>query len=208
MTVWMTSDLHLGHRAVAYDRRYGSWPEDRSLVTDEDVKWHDQTLADNWDALVKPEDTVWVLGDNVINAKHLDEMVAWISARPGYKHAILGNHDPAHPMHVDSIKYEGHYRKVFKSVGIHRKRKIMGQYVHLSHFPYDGDGAKEDRAQQWRLPNLGTPIIHGHVHSKVKMTEATYVPGQGSLKPTKQIHVGLDAWDLKPVALDEIGALL
>ena len=35
----------------------------------------------------------------------------------------------------------------------------------VSHFPYSGDHSEESRYDQWRLPDFGVPIIHGHTHS-------------------------------------------
>lgn len=203
--LWFTSDLHLGHRAVAYDRRYGGWPKDRSLITPEDVTWHDTMLAENWDAVVDKDDVVWVLGDLIANPNSLTMALEWIEARPGVKHLILGNHDPAHPMNRDGWKWLYRYRPAFASVQQSARRRIDGQEVLLSHFPYMGDGdGKGDRDQQWRLLNLGVPILHGHVHSKHVITHSC-VPG-GNL--VKQIHVGLDAWDYTPVSLDQVVGLL
>lgn len=214
MGVWFTSDLHIGHRAVAYTRRYGAWPEDRSLVTPEDVEWHDALLAGCWDSVVKPDDVVWGLGDLIANPKSLPAALEWIKARPGRKHWVLGNHDPAHPMHSESHKWENQYRDAFESVGIVRKRYVPlpdggRQSVLLSHFPYRGDSdGKEDRCTQWRLPNEGLPVLHGHVHSKEKVIGAIYSPTPGKIDRALQIHVGVDAWDFGPVSLEEVGELL
>ena len=69
-------------------------------MLDQDDVWvpdtllHDMTLAENWDAVVKPEDTVWILGDLSINSgKHV---APWIAERPGTKHLVSGNHDKTH----------------------------------------------------------------------------------------------------------------
>lgn len=211
MTVYFTSDLHLFHRAVAYDRRYGGWPKDRSLVTSEDVVWHNNLLAERWDATVRPDDVVWVLGDLIANNKFLTDALEWVNNRPGTKHIVLGNHDPAHPMHSESHKFEDAYRTAFKSVGTMRKRTVVlgdgsKQTVMLSHFPYEGDGdGSAEREIQYRLRNQGLPILHGHTHSKNKVTGACPDLLTG---PSKQIHVGLDAWDYTPVPLEAVVELL
>lgn len=213
MSVFFTSDLHLYHRAVAYARRYGDWPQDKSLVTPEDVAWHNDMLAERWDTVVRKDDIVWLLGDLVVHSGHLLKALDWINDRPGRKHIVLGNHDPAHPMHVESYKWEAEYRSAFESVGIARKRKIpmvdgSRQTVLLSHFPYvgDGDSKAEDRDVQWRLRNEGLAVLHGHVHSKEKVTYA-YFPDPAD-DPVAQIHVGPDAWDYTPVPLEQIVELL
>ena len=70
----------------------------------------------------------------------------------------------------------------------------------MSHFPYDGDHVEGgDRATQWRLHDEGVILLHGHTHSadRVSLSRAG----------TTQIHVGLDAWGLRPVALGQALAL-
>ena len=211
MTVFFTSDPHIGHRAVAYQRRYGSWPSDRSLVTPEDVEWHDALLAERWDAAVGKDDIVWVLGDLVANPKHFDTALEWIAARPGTKNLVLGNHDPGHPMHRDSHKWQRRYLDAFESVQQSARRYIplpdgSRQEVLLSHFPYDGDNGTEGRHTQWRLRNEGVAILHGHVHSGEQLTYVSYGP-QGVLN-TAQVHVGVDAWNMTPVSLEQVADLL
>lgn len=62
------------------------------------------------------------------------------------------------------------------------------------------DHTATPRYEQWRLPDMGTPLLHGHTHSAEKVsTSALTAP---------QIHVGVDAWGLRPVALKEIVELL
>jgi calcineurin-like phosphoesterase family protein len=213
MAVWFTSDLHLGHRAVAHQRKFGDWPEDKHAVTQEVVDWHDDMLARAWDSKVQTSDLVWVLGDLLISRAYLPEALNWIDARPGVKHLILGNHDPAHPMHREAHKYQKSYFRAFESVQMAARRKIhmpdgSTQQVLLSHYPYVGDGERhrdEDRDTQWRLSNEGLPILHGHTHTTEKVTVAA-APGGGPA--ALQIHVGLDAWGFAPVSLDEIVTVL
>lgn len=209
MTVWFTSDLHLFHRAVSYQRRYGSWPADRSLVTEDDVAWHNTTLAENWDRVVRRDDTVWVLGDLTANDKNIHDALDWIRQRPGAKHFIAGNHDPCHPMHRDAHAWQsvymtdsrdGQYRKAFYSVQAFAKRvvKVDGGKLtlRLSHFPYEADHpGKESRFDEYRLrPVNDALLLHGHTHSSSFLTSPT------------EMHIGVDAWDLTPVSLDTITA--
>jgi calcineurin-like phosphoesterase family protein len=69
----------------------------------------------------------------------------------------------------------------------------------LSHFPYfgDGEGSRDtpERYSQYRLPDMGEWLIHGHVHDPIRLRG-------------KSIHVGVDAWNLAPVHLDEIVKLI
>lgn len=221
MTVFFTSDHHIHHRAMAWMRKYGEWPKDRSLITPELVDWHDDMLADAWDSVVRKDDTVWVLGDLVANSSSVKRGLAWMRDRPGDKHFVTGNHDPAHPMHEGSHIWRATYlaaddfgQVAFKSLQEFDRRKIhlsdgSKQEVLLSHFPYTGDGeGREDRCDLYRMRDEGLPILHGHVHSKQRVTYDTDSLVTSFRGDVKQIHVGVDAWDFKPVSLEQIVTLL
>ena len=67
----------------------------------------------------------------------------WVKARPGHKHLVLGNHDPAHPMYSDCHKWERSTTGVRQRWGgPARKIRLPGgtvERVLMSHFPYHGD---------------------------------------------------------------------
>lgn len=178
--IWLTSDQHIGHRMVAGLRGYG-----------DDIDAHDARLAAEWDQRIRPDDQVWVLGD--LTGRRGDEQrgLDWIAARPGTKHLIAGNHDSCHPLHSHAHKAQRQYLEAFESVQQSGVRKIAGHKVLLSHFPYDGPHADHTllaRYPEWRFPDHGQWLLHGHTHSPV--------PQHG-----RQLHVGVDAHDLAPVSL-------
>lgn len=219
MAVWFTSDLHIGHRLVARLRRAQFVVDGFSDLTDEEVVlWHDTLVASGWDSAVEPDDIVWVLGDISVGGTSAQVgALNWIMERPGHKHLIAGNHDGCHPMHRDSHKWLPRYLDgPFESVQQSATRNIPlpdsgRQRVLVSHFPYEGEGDRSpDRFTQWRLRDEGLPVIHGHVHSEKKLTLSSHQhPAPwGLYSPAKQIHVGLDAWDLNLVSLEQISELL
>ncbi|WP_280476052.1 metallophosphoesterase family protein [Nocardia farcinica] len=179
--VWFTSDLHIGHTNVARSRAF------------RDVADHDQALAESWDRLIGPRDQVWVLGDISLGG-HRAEAAAlqWILGRPGIKHLVAGNHDGCHPMHREAHREQRVYLEAFASVQQTAVRRINGHRVLLSHFPFrddpDGDHTPEIRYPEWRMPDTGQWLLHGHTHSPL--------PIRG-----RQIHVGVDAHGLRPVPL-------
>ncbi|AYN58547.1 phosphoesterase [Arthrobacter phage Liebe] len=187
--VFFTSDLHLGHALVAGLRGF------------DDVADHDAAIAENWRRVVGPKDIVWVLGD--LAASSPSRALDLIRSLPGEKHLVLGNHDPAHPMHRDAYRRQWPYLAgnggAFQSVAASARRRIQGQEVLLSHFPYDRDRG-ETRYAQWRLPDLGVPLLHGHTHGTERLSR--------SARSTPEIHVGVDAWDLAPVPLETVAGLL
>lgn len=178
--IWFTADLHLGHKLVAGLRGFG-----------EDTDAHDDTLAQRWDYLVRPQDQIWVLGDLCIGrGRSHTASLEWIAARPGIKHLIFGNHDSGHPMHSEAHKVQGQYLEVFASAQIAGVRKIGKQKVMMSHFPFAADHTEVARYPEWRPQKTGQWLMHGHTHSGV------------AVKPnSREIHVGLDAHALAPVPL-------
>ena len=109
-----------------------------------------------------------------------------LATLPGTKRLILGNHDPAHPMYRDSHKHMAMYYPTFDSVQLHARKSVGGTRVLMSHMPYSGDHSETDRFEQWRLPDLGEPLIHGHTHH-------WYALSQSSTN-TLQINVAWEAW--------------
>lgn len=189
MNTWFTSDLHIGHKLVA---------EIRGFSTTAD---HDNTLARNWDDVVSAEDIVWVLGDiSAGGSAGQQTALRWIAERPGVKHLVSGNHDGCHPHRRDAHKWVNKYGGAFQSVAAAARRRIDGQEVLLSHFPFTGDHTEVQRYDQWRLHDLGTAVLHGHTHQEHKVTF--------SALGTAQIHVGVDSWEYTPVNLDQLAQLL
>lgn len=84
MSIYAISDLHLslsGHKPM--DIFGDIWRN------------HPQRIAENWDAMVKPEDTVLIAGDNAWAIRFEDARpdLEYIAQRPGRKIMIRGNHD-------------------------------------------------------------------------------------------------------------------
>jgi calcineurin-like phosphoesterase family protein len=177
--VWFTSDEHFGHRMVAGLRGF------------DDVDAYDEAVIRNWNSRVAPGDQVWLLGDVTLGKSEK----AWrrVDRLNGTLHLILGNHDAPFGANRDASRHHAEWREHFASIAPYARRKLEGQDVLLSHFPYDGDHSETDRYTQFRLRDEGLPVIHGHVHSTGQVTR--------SKKGTLQIHVGLDAHGLAPVSL-------
>lgn len=200
--VFYTSDLHLGHNLVAGKRGFTTLEEDSYEVRDgygesfqspldsvemPDPDSHDAWLAQRWDSQVKPGDTVFVLGDISINGGQ--HALDWIRARPGNKVLVAGNHDPVHPQHRTAQKKFALWTNYFEMITPFMRRKLAGISFGMSHYPYaswgDGPergGAVTSRHNQWRLPDMGMPLLHGHTHGPERDHDNMF-------------HVGVDAWD-------------
>lgn len=191
--VWFTSDLHFGHKMVAGLRGF------------EDPDVHDAVVINSIVQVVRPGDALWILGDFSASNQGWDKAVsAMTQIRDRVEgvqiHAVAGNHDEFHPMHSKAAKALRIASGVFDTVQQTATKRMGGQRVLLSHFPYSGTGSDhgEERYTQWRMPDLGMPMVHGHTHNK---DQVMHLSDNG----TPQFHVGWDAHRV-PVDINTITA--
>lgn len=194
MAIWFSSDTHLLHRLVAEHRGFSGSEE------------HDETVIARWNATVRPGDLVWHLGDvGLGNETRVLEQAARLNGR---KQLVTGNHDPCWPGHRDARKHQRRWLEVFESVQAFAKIRLDGRTVLLSHMPYDGDHVGEDRHTQFRLRDEGAWLLHGHTHQPDRLgpyprflSVASAGGPFGEAQPRgRQVHIGLDAWDLRPAS--------
>ena len=187
MNIYITSDLHLGHEKVAKLRGFNS------------VQAHDELVINRWNCHVRGNSPiVYVLGDVMMGDR--DRGRKLLKCLRGELHLILGNHDRAAPNNKNGHRHIEAMGDAWASVTTSASISYNGQKFLMSHYPYDGDSQEESRFDQWRLRDLGTPLLHGHVHSDEVVTYSNL--------GTPQFHVGLDAWKLAPAPLSHIGTLL
>ena len=192
--VWFSSDTHFLHAMVARLRGF------------ESSEAHDGAVIERWNHIVRPDDLVWHLGDvGLGNETRVLEQAARLNGR---KQLITGNHDPCWPGHRDSRKHQRRWLEVFESVQAFAKVRLDGRLVLLSHFPYEGDHTTEERATQFRLRDEGEWLSHGHTHQQNRLglnprylTIMGATDGEGITSTRgREVHAGLDAWDLAPVS--------
>jgi calcineurin-like phosphoesterase family protein len=183
--MFFTSDMHFGHRNII---EYCQRPFDS-------VDEMNEALIENWNKVVGPNDTVWVLGDVAMGK--IAETLPLVSRLNGRKALVYGNHDRM----FDPKKY-GRWKKEYQDVGfleICKEAYIhvpgLEQKVALNHFPYTGDSHDEDRYTDHRPTDNGMWLLHGHVHDAWK-------------RNGRQINVGSDVWDYTPVHIDQIVELM
>lgn len=171
MSVYYCADLHFSHRLVAGHRGFG-----------DNTDAHDAEIIERWSGIVRDDDIVYVLGDLAVS--NPTRALAILSELPGRKRLIEGNHEAGASLHRDAprLRRKFGYDDVFEWMSPYGKRRIAGQEVLLSHYPYVADHSDEPRYAQFRLPNLGAWLLHGHTHSTAIRTSE------------REIHVGWDAW--------------
>lgn len=184
MNIYFTSDPHYWHLRINELAR-------RPWSTVEDMN---EGLIARYNSVVGPEDWTYILGDFAFGLGtegHL-EIVQRLN---GIKILIPGNHDRCHPMDKRAVAQRDAYlRAGFDDVTPPIMRKeIGGQWVWLSHFPYDGDSHDGDRFTEWRVADDGSWVVHGHTHGKW-------------LQRGRQIDVGVDANNGYPVPEKDIAA--
>ena len=185
---YFIADLHIGHENVA-KRRF-----DSQLPAHESVAVQTEIIFDRIAELTKNDD-LWILGD-LTNGSRADEkillrMLAELKVSkqgPRSLHLIAGNHDSVSPIHRRSHNKQKEFLEVFDSVQHFAKLTFNKEEVLLCHFPYanlgDGPGRPyPGRYTEYRLPNKGLPLIHGHTHQSTPHTRTrTFIP-QDFLRP-------------------------
>lgn len=168
--IWLTSDLHFCH-----DREFIYGPRGFKNVFD-----MNDTIVENWNAVVEPDDDVYVLGDLMLNDNFLGSKL--IKSLKGNIHIILGNHD------TDTrVKLYDHFYNVVE-ITYATILKYNGYHFYLSHYPtYTAN--LDDRGLKHALLNL-----YGHTHQNTNFFED---------RPY-MYHVGLDSHNCKPILLDDI----
>lgn len=137
MKIWITSDLHLNHENII---KYCNRPFNS-------IEEMNNTLIDNWNNVVAPEDVIICLGDFCLGQK--SNVEKFVSRLNGNKLLVIGNHDRA----TEEFYRTAGFRKAVKKMDamIYKDVPIL-----FSHCPVE---LKED----------GNVVnIHGHLHWKDK----------------------------------------
>ena len=113
--IWFISDMHFGHANIM---RYEGRPF-------KNVDEMNEFMLNRWNALVKPNDIVFILGDILFGGSELFENI--FSKLNGKKYLIKGNHDYKN--------YREKYTQYFEEVHSKMFISIDGQAIILNHEP-------------------------------------------------------------------------
>lgn len=201
MAIFVISDPHFQHKLVSGLRGFAT-PEE-----------HDEEVIRQHNKIVKPEDTVYILGDITFsaNGKGWAHNLGLVDRMNGIKHMVCGNHDRCSPTFNHGYKHQKEFMKHFESVSEFIRISHDGKPVYLSHYPYDTtddafrypgeeSASNKDKYSQYHLRDEGHLIIHGHTHTSTMVTK--------SALGTLQVNVNLESTDLKPVLLGDIARTL
>jgi calcineurin-like phosphoesterase family protein len=170
-----TSDLHFHHPFVAGLRGFSSAGE------------HDGVILENFNKGTRDDDLTYIAGDFALDWKGVDHILAQLRGR---LILIEGNHDIMSSVHRNGWKHRAAWTGPgkFEAIVAYLPRRCAGMEFLISHYPYTGDHTGADRYTQFRLRDEGKWLLHGHTHSREKLSDHP-----------RQIHVGVDAWNLAPV---------
>ena len=168
MAMYFTADTHFGHDNII---KYCKRPFHCAAEMDE-------TIFANWTALVRPEDTVYHLGDVAFGSEEaVARAVERIKRLPGRKLLIPGNHDHRYPELLAQAFDEvlPPLWEVTATAGGESAR------IALCHYPL----------LTWKGAFRGALHFHGHVHGRIQADD-------------RRIDVGVDAWGYAPARLENI----
>lgn len=183
MTIFLTSDWHISHRNII---SYCNRPF-------QNIEEMDREIIARHNSVVKPEDTVYNLGDFAFSEKRVVEVLQQLN---GKQILIPGNHDDCHSVHKKYLKFKNKYlRYGFHSVEERMELQIGKYKVLLCHLPYANQEETKIRYAEYRPINKGQILLHGHVH-------------QHWLTKDKMINVGVDVWNFTPASEHQILELI
>jgi len=149
--IWLISDTHFRHEAMlGFTDHYGNYTRPGFANVNE----VDELMFDNWNSVVKPNDTVWHLGDVLFGENKDDWLDQNFHKLNGKKNLVVGNHD--------NIKLLSRYFN-----------KVQLQYQNddfdflCTHIPLHVSQTKRPRPgvrTAWKdMPSFTN--VHGHIHS-------------------------------------------
>lgn len=175
MNMWIISDTHFTHGAMLRFKREDGEP----LRVFSSIEEMDETMVENWNRVVKPQDHCYHLGDVAMRKEHLKI----IKRLNGKKRLIFGNHD------IFEAKYyfEAGFQKV---MGM----RVLGGML-FTHVPIH--------------PNsLGrfSVNVHGHIHDSlvIKRDQAILMDAEEWSVDKRYFNACVERNNYTPIALEEI----
>ena len=175
--IWITSDFHFGHNK---DFIY----KPRGFLSVEEMN---KTLLNNYNALVRPQDDVYILGDLLLGgSEFFEEGIKILNQLNGKIHLVRGNHDTDKRWFAYQEICTWDLWEASNAIYLDYK----GYHFYLSHYPTITSNFDYDRPLKQRLLNL---CGHTHTCSEWHDIDKGFI-----------YHCEVDAHDNRPVLLDDI----
>ena len=172
--IFFTSDTHWSHANII---KFCGRPF-------KDVEEMNETLIDNWNSIVGPNDIVYHLGDFCFAGS-----AAWhslLGQLNGRIHLILGNHD-------EKNLRQG-YMQLFESVSYQQHIVIGSDNFFLNHYPYLCYPGHHSHTYQ----------LFGHIHSSPYKFDGIDAKKAKKMLTSTQYDVGVDWNNFKPVSYTDL----
>ena len=173
---FFTSDTHFSHSNII---RFCHRPF-------KDVNEMNESLIANWNRVVRPEDTVFHLGDFCLGGS--DEWNKILNRLNGKIYLILGNHDRKNIRQGYMRRFEGVVMQMYIEVDKHG--------IYLNHYPFLCYGGAYNNV--WQL--------FGHVHT-CPDSRGSDTSRLNMLLPT-QYDVGADNNNYTPVSYEQVRKII
>jgi len=138
------ADTHFGHTGIL----------DQAARPQPDIESHDRSIIANWNARVRPTDTVWHLGDFAGEDVAFDYVASVFRKLNGRKRLIVGNHDG------DEVRA----KLPWESVDEVRTILAPGCKIVLCHYPF----------REWNGYYGGDLHFHGHSHDRLPSSRQSW----------------------------------
>lgn len=181
-TTFLAADTHFSHRGIVKFLREDNVTKERPWDNIEEM---DEALVKNWNSVVRPTDTVYHLGDVVINRSALPIL----GRLNGTKILVKGNHD---------VFRAEEYLEYFKDI---RGSAVLNNLV-MTHIPLHPASI-----ERW------DGNIHGHLHSKRVMTVKQVIVNPGergshlayeAVPDPRYLCVSMEHINYTPISLEEV----
>jgi calcineurin-like phosphoesterase family protein len=174
--IWFSADWHFGHGSILTHQPL-------RLAAFGDTEEMDAQLIDNINALVKPNDELFFLGDYCWKASKAGHYRERLNVRK--LHVCQGNHDPNSLRNHVSTFQEMHCRR-FDSGDVAYK-------IHMCHYPL----------LSWRALHHGGLHLYGHSHGRYETELEAMHPGRRAMDVgIDNIHRLTGEW--RPIRLSEV----
>lgn len=187
---FFVSDTHFGHEKTCTTFKNEDGSPLRPFANAQEM---DEQMVLRWNAVVRPQDKVYHLGDVVINKKFLNIMFRL----NGSKRLIRGNHDIMKTKDYMAKENENGTPMFSEVYGV----RVLDDMI-LSHIPLHPDSVTE---------RFGTNV-HGHLHANQVMVEYepdgkydVYLgPGPFRHPDPRYLCVCVEHTDYTPISIDEV----
>lgn len=166
--IWLTSDLHFNH-----DKEF-IW-QARGFNS---VQEMNEALVKNFNSVVAPEDTVYILGDNMMGTD-MKSGLAYLRRLNGIKCMAIGNHDT--DARITAYRDSG----IFSDIQFGYRIKVKGKVYILTHYP-----TVTANGDDLRVVNL-----YGHTHQE----DSNFFEDRPYM-----YHVGVDSHNCFPISMDKV----